>query len=296
MTNTSQAAAPLSTNAGTWATTASADPATTLSTVQDGLPIRLIATARSAFKTCGPDEELARVVERNPDGFDHFPVVECGGATQGRIVGLLNIAPFMHDANPSGLVRCQMDPLSEDNLIGADASLLTFIRSADSQGCRLVFSGPKISGLVSLSDLQRLPVRASLFAMVTHLEITMADAIRREFPHGEGWLARLSDARQKKICCESAKSRSHDAFVETLLFTQFADKRDIIRKSNRFEWSTTVFDSELKQIGNLRDDVAHANNYASTREAACCVCESVRLMDVWIERLSGWGVSADSAL
>jgi hypothetical protein len=92
---------------------------------------------------------------------------------------------------------------TEENLIGADASLLTFIRNADRQMCRLVVSGPEMNGLVSLSDLQQLPVRAALFAMVTHLEITMAQAIRREFNQSEDWMDCLSIERKSNLCKKS---------------------------------------------------------------------------------------------
>ena len=76
----------------------------------------------------------------------------------------------MHGAKPLGLVSDVMRPLSEGNLLGADASILTFIRYADHQKCRLIVSGHEISGLVCLSDLQRLPVRAALFGLVTCLK------------------------------------------------------------------------------------------------------------------------------
>jgi len=179
-----------------------------------------------------------------------------------------------------------MRPLSEENLIGADASLLTFIRNADRQMCRLVVSGPEINGLVSLSDLQRLPVRAALFAMVTHLEITMAHAIRSEFNQSEDWINRLPDARQSKVHEQIAKAKSQDTFVEALLFTQFADKVTIIKKNPAFGWGKTSFKGELNQIESLRNDLAHANNYAGTPETAKRICETVRLMDQWIERLA----------
>jgi hypothetical protein len=69
----------------------------------------------------------------------------------------------MQGAKPKGRVYEKMRHLSEANLIGADASILAFVRDADRHKCRLVVSGCEISGLVSLSDLQRLPVRAALF-------------------------------------------------------------------------------------------------------------------------------------
>jgi hypothetical protein len=225
----------------------------------------------------------------NHENFDYFPVVECGDTpSRGRIIGLVEVIPFMHGVEPRGLVRDRMRPLSEENLIGADASLLTFIRNADQQMCRLVVSGPEINGLVSLSDLQQLPVRAALFAMVTHLEITMAQAIRREFNQSEDWIDRLSAPRKGKVRKDAAEAKTQDTFVDTLLYTQFCDKVTIVRKSPHFCWSKTSFDADLGKVQSLRNDLAHANDYAATREAASQVCETVRLMDDWIEKLASW--------
>jgi len=88
-----------------------------------------------------------------------------------------------------------MWPLSEDDMIGADASIVAFVRDADRHKCRLVVSGCEINGLVSLSDLQKLPVRAALFTMVTHLEMVMANFIRRHCGAYAEWQRSLPDER-----------------------------------------------------------------------------------------------------
>ncbi len=274
--------------ASTWAAAAADNPATDLTAFQEGLPVHLIATPRSDFETCRPDEELSVVVTRNLGGFDYFPVVECADEIPEQIIGLVELAPFMHGETPRGCVRDQMRPLSEENLIGADASILAFIRNADQQECRLVVSGPEISGLVSLSDLQRLPVRAALFAMVTQLEITMAHAIRRECNRHEDRLNRLSPGRKSGVYKKKVKATFQDMFVDTLLFTEFCDKVTIISRSPVFQRDKAPFERDLTKVQSLRNDLAHANDYAPTREAARQVCDTVRLMDQWIEWLTTW--------
>ena len=272
---------------GTWAARATDGTAATLATFQEMLPVRLIATERSALKTCRSDEQLSAVVARNHEHFDYFPVVERADGAPERIIGLVRLVAFMQDPEPrGGLVRDAMQPLSEENLIGADASLLTFIRNADRQMCRLVVSGLEINGLVSLADLERLPVRGALFAMITHLEITMSNAIRSEFNHSSDWIERLSPDRKSKVLKKIADANTRDTFVEDLLFTEFCDKVDILKKNPNFRWGKKTFSSDLRKIQSLRDDVAHANDYAATRDAAVQVCNIVRLMDQWIERLA----------
>jgi hypothetical protein len=266
------------------------DPAKTLATFQSGLEVRLIATDRTALKTCSSDEELATIVERSrDDDFDYLPVTAPTfeeSDHKKRIIGLVELVSFTHgESRPHGLVRDQMCWLSEENLIGADAGILTFVRDADRRRCRLVVSGPEISGLVTLSDLQRLPVRAALFAMVTHLEMIMAESIRLEFGQSENWVTRLPEGRQAKLHDKIGKAKSQDAYIEQLLFTEFCDKVTIIKKSPDFCWERKAFEHDLARIQSLRDNLAHANDYAATRSAASRVCETVRLTDTWIERL-----------
>jgi hypothetical protein len=189
------------TGTGDWANNAVEDLA--IETLHKGLTVGLIATKRTDFVTCAEDEALETVVERTRrQRFDYLPVTEhtAGVAnTYGRIVGLIEIASLMNGATAAGLIRDWMQRLSDENLIGADASILTFVRDADRQRCRLMVAGHEISGLVSLADLQRLPVRAALFGLITYLEIVMARAIRKEFDSTEGWLERITNGRRRKI-------------------------------------------------------------------------------------------------
>lgn len=241
-----------------------------------GLTVGLIATARGDLMTCEASEALSDVMERNQEPYDFLPVVASGSSDGDRIAGLLHAAPFFDAPTPEGTVKDHFSPLSEEFLIGADTSILAFVKDADSKSCRLVVSGPRIVGLVSLSDLQKLPVRAALFALITGFEITMAEAIKENHATEQEWMALLSDGRQSKIDKEIKASRHDDGYVDSLLFTQFSDKADIIVKSFQLSESRTKLRDQLKEIKELRDDLAHANEYASTPQHAGKVCAVVR--------------------
>ncbi len=270
-----------------WASAAADSDLNTLDTLLERLPVNLIATHRADLKVCTLEETVVDVRARNKEGYDHFPVVNTGVANRNAIVGLLDVT-LNANCDASLLVSEVMRPLAEENLIGSDASILAFIRDADHHRCRLVVSGREISGLVSLSDIQRLPVRATLFAMITHLEATMAEAIRRRYDSVEAGIAKLSDPRKEETyrCAEGAKI--HNAFVDMLLCTQFCDKVTMVKKHKDFTWSKREFEVDLKEIQKLRDNVAHANDYGATSAMAEQTCKTVRLMDKWIDRLAKW--------
>lgn len=262
--------------------------------LHSGLTVGLISTPRSVLMTCTPNDTLSDVIERNIEPYDFIPVIGQASGNKDHVLGLFHAAKFFHAASPEGHIKEHYCPLSEEFLIGADASILDFIKTADERPCRLVISGSGIVGLVSLSDLQKLPVRATLFALITGFEIIMAEAIKRIFPIDEAWMRYLNDGRREKINAEIEKARKEDSFVDTLLFTQFCDKADIITKSLDLGRSKTVLRSDLKQLQELRDNLAHANEYAASIEHAKNVCTLVRKLLGLREKIAGMETSAVS--
>lgn len=255
-----------------------------LDAYQASLPVRLIATPRSDFSTCEVSETFASVQRRNEQSsFDFMPVLDNDGTS---IVGVLEMDAL---AKHGHLVRDRCTPLHEDLLIGADVSILDFVRKADQQPFCFVIDRHRIGGLVSLSDLQQLPVRAALFAMVTQLEMTMAELISALFD-GDSWRSLLSPGRQQKLGQMLQQATDQNNQVNSLLYTQFCDKADILRKqaemdkwgARRADWKTDFTD-----IQTLRNHLAHGNEFAVSADAARKVCALVRAMDDWLARFNG---------
>src|SRR5690606_4928245 len=82
--------------------------------------------------------------------------------------------------------------LREDLFMAADAPLLTFLKTADRQRFRFLMEGEGISGLVTLSDIQKLPVYSVLFSLVVAAEMLLMDWIRKASGgDDEVWLRHL---------------------------------------------------------------------------------------------------------
>lgn len=264
------------------------NPHETFSSFQEHLPVRLIATIRQNFRTCRPEEELSDVVKRNhEERFEFLPVLATDFRGEHSIVGVLDTVRLREPVEKNGPVQQYMMPLAERHLIGADASILGFIRTADHDPFRFVVSEHHISGLITLSDLQRLPVRAALFATVTYMEMTMAEVIRLRFPEPEAWMEVLSQRRAEKVREKVLRARAEDTLVDQLLYTEFCDKVTIIDEALLSLTTKQSFRNDLKEIQSLRDNLAHANNFAATRESAKALCACVRRMDHWITFLIG---------
>ena len=262
-----------------------AAPSRELDRLQQSLPVKLIATPRAELKTCISTEQIREVVVRNHEKYDFYPVTDGGTDGNARIIGLLDLKQYQSGCDGVVTVAERMSPLSDDNLIGADASILDFIQDADQKPCRLLVSGLGIEGLVCLSDIQNLPVRVAFFALITHLEMVMADAIRRMYSDSGSWLVKLSEERRANIQHEINKAREEDRWIDDLLFTQFKDKVTILKKVPNFPCSKTAFENQMDTAKKLRDQIAHANGYVTARADAEKVCQTVRDIKSWINKL-----------
>ena len=244
--------------------------------VHASLTVPLIATRRDGDKdrpgvrVCRLDDSLAQVRATNINPvFDFLPVEE----TSRNIVGLFSAKSSSNADDDHGelLVRDRMCPLSEADLIGADATIFDFIRRVRPKPL-LVVSGGKIEGLVAWSDLQKLPVRVAVFALVTGFELTMYEAIKTVFPKGDGWFEHLTLDRLAKAKNVFEQRGGNDSDVELLLCTEFCDKRTILKKSLPFDPQAKTsraiplfkreFEAQVERIEKLRNPLAHASTYA----------------------------------
>ena len=275
-----------------WANPGGAGP-DVLARVQRSLTVDMIMTPRDDLETCRCDETASTVMVRNTENFSYLPVVD----EKERILGLYWAARWFGGKAPKDPIGDDFVRFSEDIVIGADASIIDFVTTADERQTRLVVSGDRVAGLVSLSDLQQLPVRAALFTLITQLEIAMAQRIENEW-HGDdtiGWLELLSGERRRRILEAIGKAKQEDGFVSEIAFSQISDKATIICKKRLVPGSGSSLARNFKAIRKLRDGIAHANNYAESPEAACGACATVRtILRIKGELSSPIGLQSDS--
>lgn len=227
---------------------------------------------REDFMTCTSEETEAEIQRRNLQHYSYIPVLD----DRNRILGLYDAEKHFAAAAPDQQLGSHYSPLSEDILIGANASIFDFILQADTHPTNLVISGEKIAGLVSLSDIQQLPVRAALFALVTSLEMALGVMIGRLWPNTGDWLGRLSSQRQRTITSWVEKAQKRDGFVNELAHTSLRDKGVLVAGSGLMETPSGKISSTVDDIYALRNKLAHGDEYAATPEDAKKVCEIVR--------------------
>ena len=256
------------------------------------LTVSVIATSREGqghgpgVRVCRLDDSLAQVRADNVNPiFDYLPVER----DDGNVVGLFSAKSSMDSAGVDDElpVRDRLRPLSEADLIGADATTLDFVSRVRPKPL-LVVSGGRINGLVAWSDLQKLPVRAAVFALVTGFELTMYEAIKAVYPDGDGWQEHLSDKRLESAEEMYEERGGNESDVELLLCTEFCDKRTILKKCLPFEsqgkspgampMSKGKFEDEVERIEDLRNPLAHGSSYAMNWDEVERLSETVKTL------------------
>ncbi len=166
----------------------------------------------------------------------------------------------------TGPIKSCLRTLDEAMLIAAQEPLTQFIPlMAQPPSYRLVLQGGSIRGIVTRSDLLKLPVRLFAFTLVTHLEQLMTDVIRANYPDCQDetqWLTYLTGARQVKVNEKQQDLKQKNYDLPLLECTDFCDKRDIVRKLCSLS-SRSKFKDDFEAIEKyLRNTVAHAGSYA----------------------------------
>lgn len=184
-------------------------------------------------------------------------------------------------------VREVIEPLQGSMLISAEAGILSFIESAGRAQYRLVVRDSKVDGIVTLSDLQKLPVRPAIFLLITHLELLMLAWLREKSERTSETevLDKLAVGRKEKLEEEWGRLETNNLAIDRLSATQFCDKRELLMKHNFPVPSKGVARKELNEIEDLRNSVAHAGDYALTRDNAITTVAIVSKTKRWISDL-----------
>ena len=250
--------------------------------VQRGLTVESIMTPRARLMTCRRGDSVRELMSRNTGRYSFLPVLD----EKDGILGLYRAEQWFGREPPDQPIGADFVPLAEALVVGVDAMIIEFLISAHEQPTKLVVSGHRVAGLVGLSDLQQLPVRAALFTSITSLEIVMADWIEAQWPDDpKSWLALLSPGRRTQVLEKIEKFTNSDSFVAEVLCTEFKDKCTIIRKRASFPASRNQMERDFSAIRELRDRLAHASHFAQSPQEAlevCCVTRRILEFLSWL--------------
>lgn len=157
-----------------------------------------------------------------------------------------------------------MRQLDDSLLVTADEPLNDFLPTlVKPPFYKLVLEGSKITGIVTRSDMLKLPVRLYGFALVTNLELVMTEIIQSHFEKDEEWLIFLTDNQQAKIKRQKRNYEKQRMDPPLIEMTNFGDKITILEKLPIYP---DFFINELKDIEKeLRNPLAHSVTFAPNK-------------------------------
>jgi hypothetical protein len=256
----------------------------TMSGLEKGLQVIHITTPSSQLLCCQHSDDIETVLVR-PDlsPFDQIPVKE-----HETIVGLLKRREC---SEAKGLAKDHMQPLGEKILVSADTPLLDFLQN-DSLD-RMVIGGTTIYGLVTRSDLLKLPVFLLGFALVTHVETLMLNIIRNTSISENVWLAWLKRGRRIDIQQRFDELISQRSDINMLGLTYFHDKSKILEQLAVLEEYTSRlpdknFITQLEEIKLLRNTIVHTGNTDDNDNILQTFIDRLRMTYKWIEDIEHW--------
>ena len=163
-----------------------------------------------------------------------------------------------------------------DHLVGFEgafvpdsAPLVNVIQALRNHEAVFVSVFGRVSGIVTLGDLQKAPVRMWLFGLISLVEMQMLRLIRDRYP-GDSWCALLSEKRLASAQNLLADRRKRNLETGLSDCIQWCDKRDILLKDKQL-FLLGVFsgkeegDQFLRQLEQLRNDLAHAQDIIKGR-------------------------------
>lgn len=225
---------------------------------ESGVTVRLIMS--EPLYTIPPDRSMKLVFEDDGcDDFDCFPV-RSEDDEDSAIIG----AVFRDDVDDQIDISAQevMRPMHEVPIVASTDSidrLITAMRERR-QHHWLVLHEMRITGIVTRSDLGRLPVRMLALVRVVHLEESLTQLIRTTCPD-DGWLACLTAKRVEGINQRFDEMKSNKEAIDRLACATLSDKSDVLKKCLGCR-------DDAKQLGRiilLRNDLMHGRTQESDR-------------------------------
>lgn len=205
---------------------------------------------------CVEQEDIGPALweDLNARGFDR-----CGVKVDGRVTGYV-------ESPAPGVSTAEVQAIAVDQLVAETAPVWQAMpRLAESRSLFVLTpSGP--TGVVTVADLSKQPARLLMFGVISLLEMTMLEVIRREHPD-DSWRGLLSDGRIDKAEALLAQRQDKGQDIDLADCLQWSDKATICAKTHRVmsSWgfaSKGACERLFKDVQDLRDQLAHAQHPA----------------------------------
>ncbi len=249
------------------------------SALQSKLTVGEIMTPRSEFICALADEPVAEAFSGVDPIFDSLPVVEGTDKADFRaeIIGIVDRREVKRPITSS--VVSEMTEW-DGKALSLNLPLIEFVRTARGDVMQFVSDGTgSIAGLVTIFDIQRLPVRISIFAALTDLEEDLS-ALIDQVSSPSQWRDLVSPVGgdlTAEIDKGLKRSARRDDLGAPILALSFGCKAAIFNELVRKGRISGLRDTMLPMIVKLRNDVAHGMPFADVTSVPSALSETLSI-------------------
>jgi len=227
--------------------------------------------ATDALSTCKSSDAAAAILTKSEFlTFDHIPVID----EDEQIIGVLERA---QDPG-SAIAEVAMRRLNGSMLLSAHAPLLDGIRSLAYRPYALVVYPDGIHGIITRSDVQKLPVRMLIFSSVTILEQAIADAIIVNKADGT-WIDLIPKDEIKNMERLRMRLVAEGMDPSIIVLVNFFRKIEIVA---RILGLSAEENKGLHEIRRLRNATDHGDNFLNSRKDIAALFELLDAGERWI--------------
>lgn len=201
----------------------------------------------------------------------------------------------LEGADPGTTVAACARPIDATRVVTADLGLADTLGLLEDRDFLFVIEGGSVSGLITLSDLQRVPVGMMVLAIILATEAGLNHVIVGCY--GErGFLGHLSNERRQETLerFERLKRRNLEtALVDVLLLDdrlRLVGRVERLRRALGFD-SRARFESWAEGLKRLRDSLAHGRTLLDHEPDAHRALTLVREVRAFAERV--WALAEE---
>ncbi len=221
----------------------------------EGFVARDIAEPLVSFDSSTRVSEIAGIMDKR--GFDIV-----GVRTEGVMVGYVERTDLC-GATCGEHIR----PIEEAIIVAESASLSDAILGLSNSPRLFVRVLGAVGGIITLSDLQKPPVRMWLFGMITLLEMRTTRLIELKC-QGDSWKQYLSENRLQKAEALLEERKRRNQSLELIDCLQISDKGQIIARNEELRRLTGMqsrrqTETRIKMVESLRNNLAHSQDIIS---------------------------------
>jgi hypothetical protein len=158
-------------------------------------------------------------------------------------------------------------PISKATTISETASLADVVLSLTGSPRLFVKTLGAVGGIITMSDLQKPPVRMWVFGMITLMEMRVTRLIELKC-QGDSWRQFLSEGRLQKAEALLEERRRRNQDIELIDCLQISDKGQIIARNEDIRRMTKMqsrrqAEQTIRMLESLRNTLAHSQDILS---------------------------------